>query len=293
MYVFEVSDFLQWRNIARKLVQAGIKPKEVTWQIGGQTSLFGNASLNDLADLPSCVCDASVVVPPMFLSQARQAAWFFDETQVARKWAVLYSLLWRLVHKDKHVLSLKSDPEVQFLRRMCKAVSRDQHKMKAFVRFQKVANADSQQQDYYVAWFEPAHNIVEPIAPFFVKRFTGMSWSILTPNGCAHWDQAILRLSNGVTKPELADDEFNEFWRAYYRHTFNPARLKEQAMRSEMPKKYWQYLPEAMCIKELTRDSAAVMGNMMAATRTNSERVRSSSDVITAKQDTLRLKNKV
>jgi DNA polymerase len=47
-----------------------------------------------------------------------------------------------------------------------------------------------------------------------------------------------------------------EFWRTYYASTFNPARLRLQAMRAEMPKRYWKNLPEAALIPELTADAS-------------------------------------
>ena len=62
---------------------------------------------------------------------------------------------------------------------MEKAVRRDIHKMHAFVRFRKIGEGGDER---YVAWFEPEHFIVERNAPFFVRRFTGMRWSILTPD---------------------------------------------------------------------------------------------------------------
>ena len=66
-----------------------------------------------------------------------------------------------------------------------KAIRHDVHKMRAFVRFRAVEHAG---ETWYVAWFEPAHHVVELNAPFFVDRFASMNWSILTPDRCAHWD---------------------------------------------------------------------------------------------------------
>ena len=45
---------------------------------------------------------------------------------------------------------------------MEKAVRRDIHKMRAFVRFRKIGEGDDER---YVAWFEPEHFIVERNAP--------------------------------------------------------------------------------------------------------------------------------
>ncbi len=78
-----------------------------------------------------------------------------------------------------------TDPEVQRAQRLAQSVRRDTHKMRAFVRFREVAEPEGTR---YVAWFEPDHFIVEANAPFFVRRFATMVWSILTPYRSAHWN---------------------------------------------------------------------------------------------------------
>jgi len=147
-----------------------------------------------------------------------------------------------------------ADPEVARLRDYAKAVSRERHKMRAFLRFRKVvdqADADGR----YVAWFEPEHDVVGLNAAFFRERFSNMRWSILTPLVCAHWEGAgHVRFSPGVAKSWApAADPLEAAWRTYYRSIFNPARVKLNAMRAEMPQKYWRNLPEA-------RDVPALLG---------------------------------
>ncbi len=125
--------------------------------------------------------------------------------------------------------------------------------MRAFVRFRAVAEADATR---YVSWFEPDHFIVEANAPFFVRRFATMTWSILTPDASAHWDGATLRVGPGADARDVPDDDALEaYWRAYFGAIFNPARLKVSAMTSEMPRKYWRNLPEAAAIPELIREA--------------------------------------
>ena len=51
----------------------------------------------------------------------------------------------------------KSDLLVHRLEGLAKAVRRDIHKMRAFVRFRLVEGGG---EDRYVAWFEPEHHIV-------------------------------------------------------------------------------------------------------------------------------------
>ena len=161
------------------------------------------------------------------------------------------------------MLSVATDPDVALVSAMAKAVRRDEHKMHAFVRFREVGR---EQHAHYVAWFEPEHHIVELAAPFFARRFADMPWSILTPDLCAHWDGHAVSFTPGVAKSEApTEDRLEEVWRSYYTSIFNPARLKVQAMRNEMPKKYWRNLPEASLIKPLiasaVRNTEAMIAN--------------------------------
>ena len=310
MYSVAVNSFEEWRVAAREYLSANISPQQIQWLSGQQAGVFDgqvlsietNASNNSSKNELKKKQKGRVAVPSAFLLQLKQASNYIGNVTPEAKWALFYSLLWRVSKINRDTLLLKSDSEVQQLERMVKSVNRDMHKMKAFVRFKTdssvfddIGSAPNQKQssEYYTAWFEPEHAIVNAIAPFFVKRFTGMKWSILTPYGCAHWDQHQLILSPGIRRPDIREDEFDSFWRVYYRNIFNPARLKQQAMRSEMPKKYWKYLPESICIHELASGSAARVDNMINAESTNSERVRQQSKQVTEFQDQLRRQSRL
>jgi len=126
-----------------------------------------------------------------------------------QRWALLYRIAWRLVFEDKSLLNNTLDDDIITFYKMNKSISRDKHKMAAFVRFQsiKCINDLDTDDEYYVAWFEPEHLIVPIKISFFVKRFTNMRWSILTPDMCAHWDLHTLQLTAGVKRPSNLGDE--------------------------------------------------------------------------------------
>jgi DNA polymerase len=166
-----------------------------------------------------------------------------------RKWDGLYRVLWRLTHEEPHLLELESDEEVRALRDMAAQVRRDEHKMRAFVRFTPVTDPS---ETRYVSWYEPDHLIVRHTAPFFADRFASMKWSILTPDLSAHWDGTDLTFSAGVpAPPPESDGEIEALWRAYYAAVFNPARANLRATLREMPLKRWARLPEAALIPQL------------------------------------------
>ena len=200
-------------------------------------------------------------VPAAFLDLAQTVAAHSDE----RRWGLLYRVLWRLTHGgERQLLAVATDPDVRVMQTWRKAVSRDIHKMHAFVRFRLVAKDEMTGRERFVAWFEPEHRIVRLVAPFFEARFAGMDWSILTPDECVHWNGSGMHFTQGVSKSGAQDtDVLDDLWRTYYKSIFNPARLKVTAMQSEMPKKYWKNLPEASLIADLIAGSSARVQHMM------------------------------
>ena len=240
------ADFDGWRAAARALLLAEVPPEQVTWVVSGEASL-----LHDHDEPPaSAAIKPTPRIPAEFLGLMDALICHSDP----QRYGLAYRLLWRLTHGERNLLQLITDADVVRTRNAEKSVSRDSHKMKAFVRFREVSAEDG--ESVFIAWFEPAHYIVERVAPFFVRRFTGMRWSILTPYRSAHWDGGRLSYAKGATKADApSEDVFETYWRTYFANIFNPARLKVQAMKSEMPMKYWKNLTEAQLIPQLIRDA--------------------------------------
>jgi DNA polymerase len=179
------------------------------------------------------------------------------------RFALLYRLLERFRDEPK-LLEIASDPDVARANRMAKNVRRCSHKMKAFVRFRSTHDADGTER--FVAWFEPEHHTLDLTAPFFVRRFAGMRWSILTPERSAHWDGETLTMAGGARREVAPDGDVNEeLWRTYFGAIFNPARLKVKAMTAEMPRRYWKNMPEADLIDPLIREATDRTRGMIAA----------------------------
>ena len=251
--------FDAWREAARDLLARGAEPAEILWSDGmAEESLFGGG---ETATPPAAPTTAAPKVTAEFLDLARTAAAHSDP----RRWALLYRLLWRLTRGgEPRLLGNAADPEVLQARQWCKAVGRDIHKMHAFVRFRLVGTDEETGRERFVAWFEPEFRIVRLAAPFFEKRFHGMDWSILTPWECAHWDGERLMFTPGVAPGGAPEgDALDDLWRTYYRSTFNPARLKVNAMLAEMPKKFWKNLPEAALIPNLIAESRRRVRTML------------------------------
>jgi DNA polymerase len=138
--------------------------------------------------------------------------------------------------------------------------------MTAFLRFRKITDGTC---DRFIAWFEPQHLILRPAAEFFVKRFAAMHFSVLTPDGTIEWDRKVLSFGPGVPKSVAPTaDTLEDWWKSYYRSTFNPARVNPKMMKTEMPMRYWKNLPEAELIPDLLANANARAATMIAAAPT-------------------------
>lgn len=272
------SDFNDWQPIARYLLTNEITPDQVDWSGGMNQDLFANTE-ETLSPrfLPEPNSKKTVRISRGFVELAR----FVASHSNPDRFDLLYRLLWRIYAGEKGLLADSLDPMMKRANEWAKNVGRDRHKMQAFVRFREVRLRDIQNekvntaklktpgesdiqkksynanaQNLYIAWFEPEHYILKLNADFFCRRFYNMDWSILSPYQSLHWYQKSLYVGSGADLSQLPqDDVLEDYWRCYYAHIFNPARLKVKAMCREMPKKYWHNLPEAPLIPHLVNSA--------------------------------------
>ncbi len=234
-----------WRIAARQALLQDIAPAQLDWLQGVGGTLLDAPALPIDDEHPGRLPR----VPKDFLELAATVLCHRDRQRMP----LLYRMLWRISKGERGLLLDPLDPDMLRATRMAQDVRRDSHKMKAFVRFREVPG----HVDAFIAWFEPQHHIVDRVAPFFARRFTGMRWAILTPTRSAHWDGSDLRFGDGGTQADApAADACEDLWRTYYNHIFNPARLNTRMMQQEMPTRYWKHLPEAHVLPSLIRDAA-------------------------------------
>ena len=243
-------DFAEWREQARRMIQADVPPDRIAWTEPGGVS--GSLFTHGARRLPTPPADAPQPRASRAFLQLAQSAILHRDSE---RFALLYRLLWRL-QANPRLMEDAADPDVRRIEELARTVRRDIHKMRAFVRFRVVDEADG--GEHYVAWFEPEHHILRANARFFVNRFTNMVWSILTPAGSLHWDGKSLSEGPPAQRGDApAGDAAEDLWRTYYASIFNPARLKVGAMLKEMPRKYWKNMPEAALIPALIAGAQA------------------------------------
>ena len=298
------TDFEHWRRIAKLLWGQQKPPHQVEWLTEDSQrrspDLFAPEPV--VTQASDWISDGDASLPLLTVPR-----WFPDAAQqcllnhAPERFGLLYRVLWRMQHEPalRHDVL---DPDRVQMQLWIKAVRREVHKMHAFVRFRPVELADHPSDGLgplYVAWFEPEHHIVQAVAPFFVKRFANMRWSILTPQCCLRWwpqaeDVAVLAPQGvdpayafkplkgrsgvlswgpGACASDAPHADAGEaLWLTYYAHIFNPARLKVAAMRKEMPRRYWRNLPEAQLISPLVQAAQARSAAMLAQAPTTPRR---------------------
>nr|WP_253944568.1 UdgX family uracil-DNA binding protein [Pseudogemmobacter hezensis] len=260
-----------WRDAARIAISHRIAPDQIDWKTAADADADADNSptaggLFATEALPSAPGPHQAQVPQAFIRLAGSVIWHSAPARLA----ALYQALWRLDLRQGEPLS-QADPLGRRLNLMAKAVGRDIHKMHAFVRFREIpAGPDTAGRHRFAAWFEPEHNTLEPGSPFFAKRFADMDWMIATPRLTAQFIAGSLSFQPGGARPnlpgpDLSEDASESLWATYFANIFNPARVKLDAMRSEMPKKYWKNLPETRLIPDMLKDAESRVARMHAA----------------------------
>lgn len=253
------ADYPEWREAALGLWGQGLGPGQVVWAGGDRAGDLFAQPPAEAASPPPLFPAGAPRVPRTFPELARKAILHTDPA----RFALLYRLFWRL-QTEPRLMDDVADPDVHALGLMARAVRREIHKMRAFVRFRVVEEADGRQ--HHIAWFEPRFPILRANAAFFVNRFASMAWSILTPLGSIHWGGEALREGPPACRADApAGDDAEDLWRTYYASIFNPARLKVGAMVKEMPRRYWKNLPEAALIPQLVAGAQAREAAMVKA----------------------------
>jgi DNA polymerase len=241
------ADLQTFRKAVRWLIAEELAPQHVVFAIDDAPGLFGDET----------VADAPPVTIPKGVSRLIEQVVCHNDPE---RYALLYSLVWRVLNGERDLLEVASDPLVHRIDLMARSVRRDLHKMHAFVRFRRMPG----ELERFASWFEPEHFILEAAAPFFVDRFRSMDWTIHTPIGSARWDRHELTFGSLAQREDAPDeDSFEEGWRGYYESVFNPARVNPTAMRAEMPKKYWRNMPETAAIPGLIQTAAQRVERMI------------------------------
>lgn len=208
------TDLAGFREEARALLAHQVPPEAVHWETAQaqNNDFFADpAGMDRMRAIPKA---ASAIVPASFLRLCEVVVLNND----ARRFDLLYRLLWRLVH-EPGLRNNPVDPDMLQAHQLGQSVRRDIQKMKAFVKFGAVHGSAA--QPVQVAWYEPTHHIVEAIAPWFAKRMPQQRWIIFTPERSVECDGRKLHFGCGLARAEAPGPEAPDAaWMDCYRRVF-------------------------------------------------------------------------
>ncbi|HEY6440747.1 MAG TPA: UdgX family uracil-DNA binding protein [Acetobacteraceae bacterium] len=198
------TDWEGWRKATRSLVLAGAPPEEVRWSVRShdeegdplreETGSFGvSRTLITLASLAI---------------QARDP----------ERFDLLYRLVWRANAGEK-----ADAEETRRAQGLAFAVRAETHRMRTLLRYLSVEEGN---RTRYLGWYEPAHYVVEANAQLIARRFSDLTFSIVTPVAAAHWDGTELRFSTGVEREAVPDDDaLVSWWQKHHANLLRHARI--------------------------------------------------------------------
>lgn len=173
-------------------------------------------------------------------------------SEQAEAYDAVFQLIRRFFAGERSLAAQLGDPIVLQVLQIAHSVSREAHRMKAFVRFALAEDA------WYVAVIEPDFNVLPLVAPFFRNRYADQQWMIYDLR--RHY--GLLYDLNMLTEVQLAEHSNNEaallqpirlhpneqayqkLWQAYFQHTSIAARKNLRLHVQHVPRRYWKYLPE-------------------------------------------------
>lgn len=176
----------------------------------------------------------------VFLSEDRKA------------WAASFNIICQIFSGKTNILENYGDDDVLYFKQTLKKVSRERHRMKAFIRFSKSSDG------MYFAIIEPDFNVLPLIATFFKNRYADQEWliydvkrkygllfnktSVIEVNLSAEEKHALT--SDSVITLDEKDEHFQNLWKRYYQSTNIEARRNMKLHLQYVPKRYWKYLVE-------------------------------------------------
>lgn len=153
----------------------------------------------------------------------------------------------------ENILNNFADTDIMDIAKINKSISREVHRMHAFVRFEKL------QDEVYFSKIEPDFNVLPLIITHFKNRYRDQKWMIydLKRHYGIFYDlndvqffEPALEQNQQLTRTEniLHEEEikYQQLWQRYFFKTNIPERKNLKLHVQSLPKRYWKYLTEKL-----------------------------------------------
>ena len=124
-------------------------------------------------------------------------------------------------------------------------VSRENHKMKGFLRFKELKS------HFLYAKMAPENNVLPLLVKHFMKRLKNENWIIEDEKRkimAIYDNHKLMLVASNLVKidTDLAtnEEQMEKLWQTFYQTISIASRENEKCRRNFMPKKYWKYILE-------------------------------------------------
>ena len=154
---------------------------------------------------------------------------------------------------EKSIETNFADPDVLELSKIYRKVTREEERIRQFVRFQKTADG------LFFAVMDPAYNVLPLTARHFKIRYADQQWVIydvkreyglyynLKTVETVNFDHLQIDLKTGKLSTDKLDEyeaAFQDLWKDYLKAITIRERKNLKQQRMFMPKRFWKYLTE-------------------------------------------------
>ena len=164
---------------------------------------------------------------------------------------ILSAVRHSIKNPKQNILQDFGNEDILEISKICRSVSRERHRMLAFVRFELL------QDEVYFAKIEPDFNVLPLIRKHFKERYADQKWMIfdLKRHYGIFYDLKEVhfftpdssQLQNFRNSEKFHHDEekkYQKLWQRYFVKTGIPERKNMKLHIQWVPKRYWKYLTE-------------------------------------------------
>lgn len=163
---------------------------------------------------------------------------------------LILSAVQQSVHfPEENILKNYAIDDILNIAKICKSVSRERHRMNAFVRFEKLKD------DVYFANIDPDFNVLPLIRNHFKKRYQDQKWMIYDMRrqyGIFYdletcdffYPEENIDTKNITDKFHDEENNYQKLWQRYFDKTNIKERKNLKLHLQHVPKRYWKYLTE-------------------------------------------------
>ncbi len=185
--------FEGFRDEARALLTKGVAPEGIVWvaEDDPQDTIPGLLAAVSHPPPPPAGAHGTPHVPRALLALAERASCHRDP----QRFALLYRVLWRVLHEEHDLLARHDDEDVAQLHALERAVMREVAHLDRHLAFHTESRTHG---EHWVAYARPHHHVARLLAPRLLERFRGQTWSVLMPHESLHGDRQGVHFGPGV-----------------------------------------------------------------------------------------------